>query len=117
MALKQAIIVRADLKMGRGKIASQASHASVSTAYKSWKKNAELFNEWKNEGMPKIVLKVNSEKDILKFANEAGKNNLIFDVIRDAGRTQIPPNTITALGIGPDNEEKIDKIVKNLKLL
>ncbi|PIX43420.1 peptidyl-tRNA hydrolase, partial [archaeon CG_4_8_14_3_um_filter_38_5] len=37
--------------------------------------------------------------------------------IRDAGRTQIPPNTITALGIGPDNEEKIDKIVKNLKLL
>jgi len=37
--------------------------------------------------------------------------------IYDAGRTQLEPNTFTTLGIGPAPEEKIDPLIKDLKLL
>ena len=38
-------------------------------------------------------------------------------MIRDAGLTQVKKGEITALAIGPEEEEKIDKITRNLKLL
>lgn len=37
--------------------------------------------------------------------------------MKDAGHTELPPGTITCLGIGPDDDKKIDKITGNLKLL
>jgi len=116
MELKQAIIVRNDLKMQKGKIASQVAHASVSAAYKTLQKNPNIFHEW-FPSMKKIILKVDSEAELLKLKQLAGQQGLVVELIRDAGRTQIPSGSTTALGIGPDSEEKIDKIVKHLKLL
>ena len=40
----------------------------------------------------------------------------ITALITDAGRTTVEPGTITCLAIGPDSDEKIDKITKELKL-
>ena len=37
--------------------------------------------------------------------------------IADAGRTEVMPGTITCMGIGPDKEEKIDKVTGKLKML
>ena len=116
MDYKQAIIIRTDLGMKRGKIASQASHASVASAYKTLKKMPEKFKKWYNN-MAKIVLKVNSKEELIKIAGKAKRGGLICEVIRDAGKTQIPPGTITALGIGPDEETKIDNVIQDLKLL
>lgn len=116
MEYKQAIIIRTDLRMGKGKIAAQASHASLSAAFKTLKKKEKKFNEW-FASMAKIVLKVDSERELMKYAERAGRAGIMTSIIRDAGRTQIPAGTITALGIGPDEETKIDKIVKDLKLL
>jgi PTH2 family peptidyl-tRNA hydrolase len=48
---------------------------------------------------------------------KASKAKLVVELIRDAGRTQIEPGSITALGIGPDADDKIDLIIKDLKLL
>ena len=48
MALKQAIVVRSDLGMGKGKIAAQACHASVDVLEKV---KSEVFEEWKANGM------------------------------------------------------------------
>ena len=48
---------------------------------------------------------------------KAKKAKLPCAIIKDAGHTQLEPGTITALAIGPAEEDVIDKITKNLKLL
>lgn len=37
--------------------------------------------------------------------------------IYDAGKTQLEPNTFTALGLAPAPNHKIDQLIKDLKLL
>ncbi len=116
MEYKQAIIVRTDVKMEKGKLASQVAHASVSAAYKCWKKDKKIFEKW-FPYMKKVVLKVGTKKELIELFEKAKREGVIAELIIDAGKTQIPPGTITTLCIGPDEEEKIDKIVGNLKLL
>ncbi|MEM3416197.1 MAG: aminoacyl-tRNA hydrolase, partial [Candidatus Micrarchaeaceae archaeon] len=65
----------------------------------------------------KIVLKIDSE-DALKRLYEAFKYKKIpCALVSDAGLTELPPGTNTALGIGPWRAEEIDQFTKNLKLL
>jgi PTH2 family peptidyl-tRNA hydrolase len=116
MEYKQAIILRTNLGMDKGKLVSQGAHASVASAYKTLQKNPEIFREWIT-CMKKIVLKVGSEKELLELKVKAAKAGLVVELIRDAGRTQIEPGSITALGIGPDTDDKVDSVIKDLKLL
>ena len=67
--------------------------------------------------MKKVVVKVNSQDEILAVKKEADKQKITTALIKDAGRTEIKAGTITALGIGPEKEEKIDKVTGKLKLL
>lgn len=112
--MKQAIVIRTDLDMGRGKIAAQSSHASVSVLSKAKKEDIE---EWKNEGMKKVVLKVSSEEELMKVYSEAKKAKLPCVIIEDRGLTQVEAGSATAVGIGPAEDSKIDKITGKLKLL
>jgi PTH2 family peptidyl-tRNA hydrolase len=112
--MKQAIIIRTDLKMDKGKIASQCAHASVSAFIESGKRKQDA---WLNQGMKKIVLKVKTKKELLSMCRKAKAAKLKCVIITDAGRTQIEPGTMTALGIGPDSDVKIDKVTSKLKLL
>ena len=114
MSYKQAIIVRKDLKMSRGKIATQSSHASTEATLKS---DTEKVKAWRIDGMKKVVLKANSQEELLLIKKEADKQKITNALIKDAGRTEIKPGTITALGIGPEKEEIIDKVTGKLKLL
>ena len=114
MSLKQVILVRTDLKLPKGKLAAQAAHASVDAVLKSDKK---MVNEWREEGMAKIVLKVKDEKELISFFQRAKDDDLVASLITDAGRTVIAPGTRTCVGIGPDEEEKIDRLTGRLGLL
>lgn len=115
--MKQVIIVRKDLKMGVGKIAAQVAHASLLAAEKSKKMNKELFIEWFNKGQAKIVLKVNTLEELLNIKEKAEELKLPTEIVQDKGLTQLEEGTITCLGIGPADEELIDKVTGNLKLL
>jgi PTH2 family peptidyl-tRNA hydrolase len=114
MVYKQVILVREDLKLPKGKMAAQVAHAAVESVLRSDK---EKVLSWRAEGMPKIVLGVKDLKEIQDFQVKAKKEKLVASLITDAGRTVVEPGTVTCLGIGPDKEEKIDKLTKDLKLI
>lgn len=116
MEAKQVIVLRTDLGMGKGKIASQAAHASIEAFLKTQKKDSFLAENWLRQGMPKIVLKVKSEKELLELFEQA-KKRFSCALIRDAGRTQVEEGSITALGIGPVSGNEVDKLTGKMKLL
>lgn len=112
--MKQAIIVRTDLKMEKGKIAAQASHASLAAFEKSGENDREA---WKAEGQKKVVLKVSSKKELYDIYKKAKQEKLPCELIVDRGLTQLKKPEATAVGIGPAQDMKIDKITGRLKLL
>ena len=111
---KQVILARQDLKLSKGKLAVQSSHASVAALLKSHKDD---IAKWQSQGMKKSVLKVADLKELLEFKQKAEDAGLVAALITDAGRTHLEPGTVTCLGIGPDKEDKIDKITGHLKLV
>jgi len=110
---KQVLVVRKDLKMGIGKIAAHCSHASLDAAFLA---DEKVLNDWRKEGAKKIVVKVNSLKEIQELGKKLKKEKIIHVLIKDAGLTQLKKGTVTVLGIGPEKEKKIDKITGKLKL-
>ena len=111
---KQVIVIRKDLHLSKGKMSSQVAHASLS-AYNKADKKIKTF--WEREGAKKVVVGVKNLSELLGIQRKAIKLGLPCSLIRDAGRTHIKKGTVTCIGIGPDKEEKIDSITKELKLL
>ncbi|MDI6737626.1 MAG: peptidyl-tRNA hydrolase Pth2 [Nanoarchaeota archaeon] len=112
--MKQAILIREDLKMDKGKMAVQAAHASVEAVLKSDKK---LVSKWRSEGMTKIALKVSGLKELFKYKQIAEDSGMKSALITDAARTFFNEPTTTCLAIGPDEDEKIDELTGKLKLM
>jgi len=114
MPLKQVILVRDDLKLPKGKLASQVAHASVECVLKA---PSMLIKKWRSEGMKKIVLKAPGVEDLYRYKQLAENEGITVALITDAGMTVVEPGTTTCLGIGPDSEEKIDRITGHLKMM
>lgn len=115
--MKQVIVVRTDIKMSKGKLAVQVAHASVTAALEAMKRKPEWFSEWLGEGQKKVVVRTSSSEDLLKYAEEARKAGIPTAIICDAGLTELPPGTLTAVGLGPAPDDLLDKITGKLKLL
>ena len=105
------------MKMGKGKIAAQVAHASLSAAEEAMKKRAEWYEEWKESGQRKVVLKVQSQGELHELLKKAKAARLPASLIEDRGLTQLEPGTETCVGIGPGPDETIDAITGSLKLL
>jgi len=114
---KQVIVFRSDLRLSKGKIASQAGHAAISAAEEARKRHKEWWKAWMKEGQCKIAVKVRSEKELLELEKQAKDLALPCALIIDRGLTEVPPGTVTCLGIGPAPAEKIDKITGMLPLV
>ena len=115
MEIKQVILVRNDLGMGKGKIAAQACHASLGAFKKAIKQDLDTVRKWDQEGEAKIVLKVDL-KTMIKFKGWADDEGIPSYMVQDAGRTQLEPGTKTALAIGPAEAEKL-KPTEELQLM
>ncbi len=114
---KQVILIRTDLNMGSGKKCAQACHASVEASDFVRIKNKNVWKQWKNSGQKKVVLKVPTIETLNDIYLKLDKNKIPCFLVKDAGLTQLPAGTITALGIGPALSSQIDKITGELKLL
>ncbi|WP_436935539.1 peptidyl-tRNA hydrolase Pth2 [Halovenus marina] len=111
--MKQAIVARADLGMGEGKLAAQVAHASLQ-AYEDADRQAQ--REWKGSGQKKIVLQANSESQLFELADRADKKRIPHAIVRDAGHTQLDPGTVTALAVGPAADDRVDAVTGDLSL-
>jgi len=112
---KLIIVVRDDLKLSKGKTCAQVAHAVLECVMRQG--DTKLTKAWHREGAKKIVLKAKNDAELFKIADAAKKKGLINAVIEDAGHTEVKPGTITCLGIGPDEEKKIDKVTGKLQPL
>lgn len=114
---KMAVVVVRSLRMGQGKIAAQVGHAAVSCALAAQRYDRSAFDSWMSEGQKKVVLKVDTTKELFPLKVQAEDLGLTTALISDAGHTQVDPGTVTCLGIGPGSDRDIDKVVGALKLL
>jgi len=111
------VAVRRDLEMGKGKIAVQVGHASVTASEETRRQRPDWWKAWFEEGQCKVAVKVSSETDLNNLRREAEALGLVAAIIHDSGLTQVAPGTATCVGIGPAPAEIVDKITGDLPLL
>lgn len=117
------IIVNNDLKMGKGKIASQCCHSvgKIVRILEQAPQEHYYYTSWLNNHEPMIILKAN-QKEINKLIKDYKVTS--YDITKlwcvpthDAGRTQIAPNSLTTLAFRPMMRKYVPQMLKSLKLL
>jgi len=103
--------------MGKGKMATQVAHAAVDVYKKAKARYPDIVRDWESEGEKKVVLKADSLERLMEIKQIADKEGIPNVIIHDAGRTQLEPGTATCLGLGPWDENELDKITGGFKLL
>jgi len=114
---KQVVAVRSDLTMSPGKLAVQVAHASVATLQRVKREEKEWADAWLAEGQKKVVVVVADERELCKLQEKASEVGVPSELVQDAGLTELPPGTITALGVGPAPSEIVDEVTGKLRLL
>jgi len=107
------IFLNKGVKMSKGKSAVQAAHAAV-LAYKISEFKAR--EEWDCGSFTKILLCAENEKHIQNIQTYLEQNEINSVSVNDEGRTEIAPNTLTALGVEILNDEDKINVLKTFKL-
>ncbi len=113
--MKQVIVIRKDLKVGKGKLIVQGAHASL-LAYQ----RASWLARWRwllGAGQKKVVVGVASLDELLDVAECAEEVGVPYAVVKDAARTSFAEPTYTAVGVGPAPDFQVDVVTGELKLL
>jgi len=113
---KQVLITCKELKMSKGKIVAQCAHVAVKAAINALNYCPDIYNKWNLEGYKKIALVVETQDELVSIY-ELVKDKIPSAIVVDAGLTQIEPNSITAIAIGPWLSKAIDMVTKGLRLL
>ncbi|KAH9547309.1 hypothetical protein CY35_11G027900 [Sphagnum magellanicum] len=103
---KMVLVVRNDLKMGKGKLASQCSHATVGLYKKICNRAPKALQRWEICGQAKVVTKVESEAELLSLQRQARRLKVPSYITTDAGLTQTNPRPV----------DLVDQVTGRLKL-
>ena len=114
---KMVIVMRTDLNMSIGKMIAQACHAAVSCSEEAKRSQTKHWRRWRDEGAKKVALQADSLEELEELAKKAESLDITYVLIQDAGHTEVAPGTTTCIGIGPHQEQFIDKVTGNLPLL
>lgn len=115
--LKMVLVVRQDLKMKSGKIASQCAHAATGMYAELMRSNRSLLRQWEQCGQPKIVVTCKNQQEMNKLTEAAESIGLPTFVVADAGRTQVSAGSKTVLAVGPGPKAILDSVTGRLALL
>lgn len=115
--LKMVLIVRQDLKMRPGKIASQCAHAATGMYAELVQSNRTLLRKWEQCGQPKIVVTCKNQGEMNNLKEAAEEIGLPTFVVADAGRTQVLAGSKTVLAVGPGPKAIVDSVAGKLNLL
>jgi len=115
-SFKLVLVINHDLKMGKGKIAAQSGHASVSATLKLGANKPNLLDAWLKSGQKKVCLKT-TQDELLELEKHAIKLGIQTVRVNDAGKTQIPSGSLTVIAFGPAQDEKLEPLTGHLKLL
>ncbi|XP_057248997.1 uncharacterized protein LOC104885478 [Beta vulgaris subsp. vulgaris] len=85
---KKVLVVRQDLKMGPGKVASQCAHAAMGMYAELFQSQRSLLRQWEHCGQAKILVTCKNQKEMNKLQDEAESIGLPTFVVADAGCTQ-----------------------------
>ncbi|CAD6891891.1 unnamed protein product [Tilletia controversa] len=114
---KMVLVVRADIKMDRGKIAAQCCHAALAAYKAALKETPSYVSQWERLGQAKIAVKCQTEEEMREVEANARRLGITARSIHDAGRTQIAAGTRTVVGVGPAPKSVMDQVTGHLKLL
>lgn len=131
--VKMVIAVRKDLDMTYGKIAAQVAHAAMKIFFDrmkierisnfcSFKAKIEIITEpmkdWMTNSFTKIVVWINSEKELWALSEQAKKEKIPYAIMIDGGIPKLGDKKApTCIAIGPDYSDEIDKITRGLELI
>tara|TARA_Y100001970_G_scaffold216830_1_gene265503 strand:+ start:12738 stop:13112 length:375 start_codon:yes stop_codon:yes gene_type:complete len=115
--LTMVLVTRADLKLSKGKLAAQCGHAVLECTVRAKKTAPRDLDRYRRGGARKIVCKVEDEIKLKSILSQAKSAGLVCYLVKDAGHTEIPPGTVTVVGVGPGPRSEIDKITGNLQLV
>ena len=113
---KLVIAVRSDIEFSEGKMAAQVAHAAVMASLDAKTRTPKWFSEWISEGQKKVVVKVEGLADLKELEMVARDMKLVTAMVQDAGMTELPPGTITCLGVGPGPDNIVDQVTGSLPL-
>ncbi len=114
---KMCIVLRMDLGLSTGKLIAQAAHAAVGATELGKKENHKAWRRWRDEGGKKVVLEADSLEELEELQEKADDLDIVNIIIQDAGHTEVPAGTITALGLGPERSDLLDKVTGDLPLI
>jgi PTH2 family peptidyl-tRNA hydrolase len=131
MASKQVLVMKKfpkDRNMRTGKYVAQGAHASLGAVFSLGKydENCQSFiidcsnpfvYEWLIGRFTKVTVYVETDDELAAIYNKAKAAGIATALITDAGLTEfggVP--TLTGVGVGPDDADKINLITGNLPL-
>ena len=128
MMPKQVIVLRKDLNMRKGKMVAQGAHASMAAILNLGAEiegntvvidtKSRSVQEWLMGSFKKVCVGVETEAELSEIYVKAKNAGLPCAFIIDSGLTEfnrVP--TATACAVGPADDEEVDKITGELKLL
>ena len=69
-----------------------------------------------DEGQMKVALKVPDLDSVLQLEKKGRAKGVPVYLVKDRGLTQVPPGTVTCLGIGPAPADLVDSLTGDLAL-
>ena len=107
-------LMRADLNAPVGKLMAQAGHAFLGCISFADRDIGDAY--WHKGSQPKIVLKVDNLEMLARANKECVEAEIVTYVVKDEGRTIFKEPTITCLGVGPVEREKLPIFIQKLPL-